>query len=126
MTAVYQDPLFEEHDTGAHPENAGRLRAIRAELERSPALEACKSPPIPEGRTAPILEVHPQTHLDDISSVAEAGRRETRSRHRPQPSFLRRRRPCRRDRVRRGRRGRLGPGAECRLPRSSARTSCAR
>jgi len=27
MTLLYTDPLFLEHDTGRHPENADRLRA---------------------------------------------------------------------------------------------------
>jgi len=33
-TALFRSPLFREHDTGAHVENAQRLRAIDAELDR--------------------------------------------------------------------------------------------
>ena len=34
MTLLYTDPLFLKHDTGQHPENAGRLRSITARLEK--------------------------------------------------------------------------------------------
>src|SRR5215217_9529985 len=33
-TALFRSLAFREHDTGDHPENAGRLLAIDAELER--------------------------------------------------------------------------------------------
>lgn len=32
-TGYFTDPIFLRHDTGGHPENAGRLEAIRAKLE---------------------------------------------------------------------------------------------
>ena len=31
--ALLYDPLFLEHQTGQHPENAGRLRAVTARLQ---------------------------------------------------------------------------------------------
>ncbi len=41
MTLLYRDALFLQHDTGPHPENAGRLRAITARLEEAGLLARC-------------------------------------------------------------------------------------
>src|SRR5262249_25174150 len=41
MTILYTDPIFLRHDTGAHPENAGRLRAITAKLEQTGLAARC-------------------------------------------------------------------------------------
>jgi acetoin utilization deacetylase AcuC-like enzyme len=41
MTLLFRDPLFLQHDTGRHPENANRLRAILARLERAALLNRC-------------------------------------------------------------------------------------
>jgi hypothetical protein len=35
MALLYSHPSSLEHDTGAHPENAGRLRAVEGALERA-------------------------------------------------------------------------------------------
>jgi len=32
-TGFYTNPIYLEHDTGSHPENANRLRAILERLE---------------------------------------------------------------------------------------------
>src|SRR5260370_22502133 len=42
MTLLYTDPIFLEHNTGRHPENAGRLRAIVARLEKAGLIQQCK------------------------------------------------------------------------------------
>jgi acetoin utilization deacetylase AcuC-like enzyme len=41
MTLLYTDPIFLEHDTGRHPECAGRLRAIAARLEAAGLAARC-------------------------------------------------------------------------------------
>ena len=38
-TGLFHDPLFQEHNTGAHPENAGRLAAIHTELKQRGLLQ---------------------------------------------------------------------------------------
>ena len=43
MTILYADPVFLRHDTGAHPENANRLRAITARLEQSGLVPRCRA-----------------------------------------------------------------------------------
>jgi acetoin utilization deacetylase AcuC-like enzyme len=51
MTLLYADLIFLEHDTGAHPENANRLRAIVDRLEKAGLLQAC-----PRGGFEPLSE----------------------------------------------------------------------
>jgi acetoin utilization deacetylase AcuC-like enzyme len=41
MTLLYSDPLFQEHDTGSHPETAARLRSILSRLEASGLAARC-------------------------------------------------------------------------------------
>jgi acetoin utilization deacetylase AcuC-like enzyme len=41
MTILYTDPLFLKHDTGRHPEHAGRLKAITARLEQTGLAKKC-------------------------------------------------------------------------------------
>jgi acetoin utilization deacetylase AcuC-like enzyme len=42
MTLLYSDPLFLKHDTGRHPEHAGRLRAVTERLDKSGLMQQCK------------------------------------------------------------------------------------
>ena len=44
MTLLYYDPIFLQHDTGMHPENAGRLRAITERLEKNKVDANCTRP----------------------------------------------------------------------------------
>ena len=41
MPFLYTDPRFLDHDTGDHPEHAGRLRAITERFEETGAAEGC-------------------------------------------------------------------------------------
>ena len=41
-TGFYTNPIFLEHDTGSHPENANRLRAITDKLESEGMLKKLK------------------------------------------------------------------------------------
>jgi acetoin utilization deacetylase AcuC-like enzyme len=43
VTLLFTDPLFQTHDTGAHPENAQRLRAVTARLEAAGLIERCSA-----------------------------------------------------------------------------------
>ena len=38
-TGFYTNPIYLEHDTGSHPENANRLRAIQEKLESGDCLK---------------------------------------------------------------------------------------
>jgi acetoin utilization deacetylase AcuC-like enzyme len=66
-------PLSFEHDTGQHPENAGRIRAIEQRLDSEgwQGLEVVEAPP---ATVAQIERVHRRSHIESIeSSSAEGG-----------------------------------------------------
>lgn len=65
-------PLSFEHDTGSHPENAERIRAIEAALEadRWHGLQVVEAP----SATAEQLErVHPRSHIEAIEAISVRG-----------------------------------------------------
>jgi acetoin utilization deacetylase AcuC-like enzyme len=61
-----------EHDTGPHPENANRLRAIEEALDREGwlGLERVEAP---AATPEQLLRVHPQEHLEKIRRLSEQG-----------------------------------------------------
>jgi acetoin utilization deacetylase AcuC-like enzyme len=65
-------PSSLEHDTGGHPENASRLRAIEAELERRGwlGLERVEAPAATREQ---LLRVHSAEHVDGIRELCEGG-----------------------------------------------------
>lgn len=67
------DPLFLEHQTGQHPENAGRLRAVVARLEEQGLWDAVNHPPA-EAASAQALEaVHDPAYLRFLEQAAASG-----------------------------------------------------
>ena len=72
MTLIYYDPVFLEHDTGGHPENAGRLRAI---VDR-PSLKTKFGAPRQAWQPATkqqISRVHSAETVEQIASFIDAG-----------------------------------------------------
>jgi acetoin utilization deacetylase AcuC-like enzyme len=65
-------PSSLEHDTGPHPENADRLRAIEAALDRAGwlGLERAEAPAASREQ---LLRVHPGEHIDAIRALSERG-----------------------------------------------------
>jgi acetoin utilization deacetylase AcuC-like enzyme len=65
-------PSSLEHDTGAHPENANRVRAIEAALEREGwlGLERVQAPQAARGQ---LERVHTPAHVDAIRELSERG-----------------------------------------------------
>jgi acetoin utilization deacetylase AcuC-like enzyme len=65
-------PSSFEHDTGGHPENAGRLRAIEAAMEEADwlGLERVEAPAATREQ---LLRVHPESHIDAIREISEGG-----------------------------------------------------
>ncbi len=65
-------PSSLEHDTGGHPENAGRLRAIETALDEAgwPGLERAQAPAATREQ---LLRVHSAEHIDAIERFAAAG-----------------------------------------------------
>jgi acetoin utilization deacetylase AcuC-like enzyme len=65
-------PLSFEHETGSHPENAERIRAIEAALEadRWHGLEVTEAPP---ATLEQIERVHSRSHIESIEAISAAG-----------------------------------------------------
>jgi acetoin utilization deacetylase AcuC-like enzyme len=68
----FSHPSSLEHDTGAHPENASRLRAIEAALDEAewPGLERVQAPAATRDQLA---RVHTPEHIDAIERFAASG-----------------------------------------------------
>jgi acetoin utilization deacetylase AcuC-like enzyme len=65
-------PSSYEHETGAHPENAQRLRAIEIAMEAAgwPGVERLEAPAATREQ---LLRVHTEDHVDAIEAFAAAG-----------------------------------------------------
>jgi acetoin utilization deacetylase AcuC-like enzyme len=73
MTLLYTDPFFQEHETGHHPENAGRLRAILARLDHAGLLQNCRQgiyQPLP---VEAVLRVHAPEVIQRVERLAQRG-----------------------------------------------------
>jgi acetoin utilization deacetylase AcuC-like enzyme len=72
VAVYYSHPSSHRHDTGGHPENAGRLVAIESELERGgwAGLERVEAPPASVDQ---LLRVHGQAHIDAIEDFCARG-----------------------------------------------------
>ena len=53
-TGFYTNPIYLEHDTGSHPENANRLRSIQERLQVDGLIEKLE---VCSGRSATLDEV---------------------------------------------------------------------
>lgn len=72
-TGFYTNPIYLTHDTGAHPENASRLRAIEQHLEAEGVLSRLQTR---SGRPAEAHEVnllHTRKHIDRLEDAASGG-----------------------------------------------------
>lgn len=73
MTLLYYDPIFLEHDTGGHPENAGRLRAVLQRLDKSHVDADCVKPTWQPAKIEQLCHVHAADHIDSIKSFISDG-----------------------------------------------------
>jgi acetoin utilization deacetylase AcuC-like enzyme len=73
VTLLYYDPIFLEHDTGRHPEHAGRLRAIVERLTTARLLEQCQRPPWQPVSLERLTRVHDQPYVAAIEKYAARG-----------------------------------------------------
>jgi acetoin utilization deacetylase AcuC-like enzyme len=73
MTLLYTDPIFLLHDTGRHPENAGRLRAIQSRLEEAGLVGHCIRGTVKPIGEAELAATHGPEEIDRVRRVAEAG-----------------------------------------------------
>lgn len=72
MLALYYDPVFLEHDTGRHPENAGRLRPLE-QLELFADNQQVVRPLWQPASLQRLLRVHDAEHVDAVKQFAAAG-----------------------------------------------------
>jgi acetoin utilization deacetylase AcuC-like enzyme len=73
MTLLYSDPVFLEHATGHHPENAERLRRVIRQLEAEHLLARCKSGRFQPADRESILAVHEHQVFERARALAERG-----------------------------------------------------
>ena len=79
-TGFYTNPIYLEHDTGAHPENANRLRAIKQKLESEGLFEQLIKH---IGRPATSKEINLLHSEKLISAVEAAAESEANTLHSP-------------------------------------------
>ncbi len=72
MALYLSHPSAYEHDTGAHPENPGRLRAIETALAEADGLELDRVP-APAATRDQIVRVHSPGHFDAIEAFCAEG-----------------------------------------------------
>ncbi|MFL5866062.1 MAG: histone deacetylase, partial [Thermoleophilaceae bacterium] len=68
----FSHPSSLEHDTGAHPERADRVRAVEAVLERGDWL-GWERRQAPEVDLARVEAVHPRSHIDAVREHSARG-----------------------------------------------------
>ncbi len=73
MTLLYYDDIFLKHETGSHPENAGRLRSITARLNEKKLLDRCRRPNWQPVTHEQIVRVHNADTIDTIENMAASG-----------------------------------------------------
>lgn len=73
MTLLYYDPIFLEHDTGRHPENAGRLRPLIKHLDESGLSARCERVDWEPISIERLCRVHGSQHVDAVRAYAERG-----------------------------------------------------
>lgn len=73
MTLLYQHPRFLRHETGNHPENAGRLRAIAEELTRTGLDDRCGTNPWRPATAEQLGRVHDPDYVERVRHFAATG-----------------------------------------------------
>ncbi|GAA5507586.1 histone deacetylase [Novipirellula caenicola] len=73
MTLLYYDYLFQEHDTGEHPENAGRLATVMRRLNFLGLDAVCQRPAWAPASIQQLRLVHTADHIQAVRSLCERG-----------------------------------------------------
>lgn len=72
-TGFVYDPIYLEHETGAHHENAGRMRATMALLEESGVLARFRRIEARDATPADLALVHTPAFVDAVRRAADEG-----------------------------------------------------
>ena len=73
MTLLYSDDCFLQHETGAHPERAERIREIPARLEAAGLDRRCKRPEWQPASRHQLARVHALRYVDEVWAMAKSG-----------------------------------------------------
>ncbi|MCC6418806.1 MAG: histone deacetylase [Gemmataceae bacterium] len=73
MTLLYRDPLFLQHETGRHPENPNRLRAITARLEGAGLVARCTPGSYEPLAPEVVLHLHSPEQVEQVRAIARHG-----------------------------------------------------
>ena len=73
MTLLYYHPIFLEHNTGDHPENAGRLGPVLEKLKTSGLDARCVQPKWQPSTVERLGYVHPAEYIVSIEQYAAHG-----------------------------------------------------
>ena len=73
MTLLYYDPRFLDHETGQHPEQPARLKAIMARLEKSWLAHDCPRPVWEPASRERLERVHEPAHVDHVAALSARG-----------------------------------------------------
>jgi acetoin utilization deacetylase AcuC-like enzyme len=73
MTLFYYDPIFLEHETGSHPENAERLRAVMRRLEKDQVDAGLTKPSWQPATPQQLYYVHSAEVVDAIKKFIDDG-----------------------------------------------------
>lgn len=73
MTLLYYDPIFLEHDTGSHPENAGRLNAVLERMKKSGLDGKCVQATWQPATEEQILNVHSAEMVEVSKTLSQQG-----------------------------------------------------
>lgn len=70
---LYTDALFEQHETGAHPECPDRLKSIRARLAVAGLAAQCRAGTIRPANPVELGRIHPAEYVAYIAHCAAGG-----------------------------------------------------
>jgi len=70
---LFTDSLFQEHDTGSHPENSGRLQAIDRKLAGTDLLKLSRLGTVVPASLEAIQAVHSEEMINKTRTLAESG-----------------------------------------------------
>jgi acetoin utilization deacetylase AcuC-like enzyme len=73
MTLFYYDPIFQEHQTGSHPENGGRILPVVRHLNFTALDSCCKRPAWEPVSVERLGYVHTRDYVDSVKRFAEDG-----------------------------------------------------
>jgi acetoin utilization deacetylase AcuC-like enzyme len=73
MTLLYTAPCFLDHETGDHPEQAGRIRELPQRLEQAGLARQCRRPDFQPVDRRRLTRVHAPDYLEEILAFTRWG-----------------------------------------------------